>query len=41
MFLLALTSPTGQPVSGIATVLVVLGVVGFVVGAAVRARRRV
>ncbi len=41
MFLLALTTPTGQPVSGIAAVLVVLGMLGFLLGAALRARRRV
>lgn len=40
MTLLALTTPTGQPVSWIAALLVILGLIGLTVGAVVRARRR-
>lgn len=41
MLLLALSTPTGEPLSWMAALVVALGLIGLVVGAALRVRRRV
>ncbi|MGH3793595.1 MAG: hypothetical protein ACRDSP_01760 [Pseudonocardiaceae bacterium] len=41
MSFLALSTSTGEPMSWLAAVVVALGVVGLVVGTALRVRRRV
>lgn len=40
MFVLALTTPTGEPVSMLAAGVVALGVIGLLVGTVLRIRRR-
>ncbi|MGH3977739.1 MAG: hypothetical protein ACRDRZ_01865 [Pseudonocardiaceae bacterium] len=40
MSVLALSTPSGEPVSWVAAVVVALGLIGLVVGALLRARRR-
>lgn len=41
MSVLALTSPTGEPLSSLAALVVLLGMLGLLVGAVLRARGRV
>lgn len=40
MAVLALSTPTGEPMSTLAAVVVALGLLGLVVGTALRVRRR-